>query len=88
MPDERLGERSCAYVVLKVPYHTLTLEDVIAFFSRKRVAKYKYPEHLVIVESLPRTASGKIKKYLLRQDILQRLGLDKHQHVHPSLFSA
>ncbi len=88
MPDERLGERSCAYVVLNVPYHTLTLEDVIAFFSRKRVAKYKYPEHLVIVESLPRTASGKIKKYLLRQDILQRLGLDKHQHVPPSLFSA
>ncbi|MCW2474495.1 MULTISPECIES: medium-chain fatty-acid--CoA ligase [unclassified Symbiopectobacterium] len=88
MPDERLGERSCAYVVLKAPYHVLTLEDVIAFFSRKRVAKYKYPEHLVIVESLPRTASGKIKKYLLRQDILQRLGLDEHQQVHPSLFSA
>ncbi|PWC16994.1 cyclohexanecarboxylate-CoA ligase [Brenneria roseae subsp. roseae] len=75
MPDERLGERSCAYIVLKAPYQTLTLEEVIAFFSHKRVAKYKYPEHVVIVDSLPRTASGKIKKYLLRQDIIQRLSL-------------
>ncbi|MES1898444.1 medium-chain fatty-acid--CoA ligase [Escherichia coli] len=73
MPDERLGERSCAYVVLKAPHHSLSLEDVVAFFSRKRVAKYKYPEHIVVIEKLPRTASGKIQKLLLRKDILQRL---------------
>ena len=78
MPDERLGERSCAYVVLKAPHQTLTLEEVIAFFARKRVAKYKYPEHLVVVDGLPRTASGKIRKYLLRQDIARRLGLAQH----------
>lgn len=76
MPDERLGERACAYVVLQHPYRTLTLGDVITFFSRKRVAKYKYPEHVVIVDRLPRTASGKTKKYLLRRDIAHRLGLD------------
>ncbi len=70
MPDERLGERSCAYVVLKAPHHSLSLEDVVAFFSRKRVAKYKYPEHIVVIEKLPRTASGKIQKFLLRKDIL------------------
>lgn len=47
--------------------------EVIAFFSRKRVAKYKYPERIVIVEKLPRTASGKVQKFLLRQDIIERL---------------
>ncbi|EGE6593809.1 medium-chain fatty-acid--CoA ligase [Escherichia coli] len=73
MPDERLGERSCAYVVLKAPHHSLSLEEVVAFFSRKRVAKYKYPEHIVVIEKLPRTASGKIQKFLLRKDIDQRL---------------
>ena len=73
MPDERLGERSCAYVVLKAPHHSLSLEEVVAFFSRKRVAKYKYPEHIVVIEKLPRTASGKIQKFLLRKDIVQRL---------------
>ncbi|EEW5992165.1 cyclohexanecarboxylate-CoA ligase [Escherichia coli] len=67
MPDERLGERSCAYVVLKAPHHSLSLEEVVAFFSRKRVAKYKYPEHIVVIEKLPRTASGKIQKFLLRK---------------------
>ncbi|EGJ0170632.1 medium-chain fatty-acid--CoA ligase [Escherichia coli] len=73
MPDERLGERSCAFVVLKAPHHSLSLEEVVAFFSRKRVAKYKYPEHIVVIEKLPRTASGKIQKFLLRKDIVQRL---------------
>lgn len=73
MPDERLGERSCAYVVLKPPHLSLALEEVTAFFSRKRVAKYKYPERIVIVEKLPRTASGKVQKFLLRQDIIERL---------------
>ncbi|HFO4272199.1 TPA: medium-chain fatty-acid--CoA ligase [Escherichia coli] len=73
MPDERLGERSCAYVVLKAPHHSLSLEEVVAFFSRKRVAKYKYPEHIVVIEKLPRTASGKIQKFLLRKDIVQQL---------------
>ncbi|EIB9634846.1 medium-chain fatty-acid--CoA ligase [Escherichia coli] len=72
MPDERLGERSCAYVVLKAPHHSLSLEEVVAFFSRKRVAKYKYPEHIVVIEKLPRTASGKIQKFLLRKDIKKR----------------
>ena len=76
MPDERLGERSCAYVVLKAPHHSLSLEDVVAFFSRKRVAKYKYPEHIVVIEKLPRTASGKIQKFLLRKDIMRRLTQD------------
>ncbi|MEF8047038.1 medium-chain fatty-acid--CoA ligase [Escherichia coli] len=81
MPDERLGERSCAYVVLKAPHHSLSLEEVVAFFSRKRVAKYKYPEHIVVIEKLPRTASGKIKKFLLRKDIMQRLTQDVCEEI-------
>ncbi|HAH4714151.1 TPA: medium-chain fatty-acid--CoA ligase [Escherichia coli] len=81
MPDERLGERSCAYVVLKAPHHSLSLEDVVTFFSRKRVAKYKYPEHIVVIEKLPRTASGKIQKFLLRKDIMLRLTQDVCEEI-------
>ncbi|HEI2702374.1 medium-chain fatty-acid--CoA ligase [Escherichia coli] len=81
MPDERLGERSCAYVVLKSPHHSLSLEEVVAFFSRKRVAKYKYPEHIVVIEKLPRTASGKIQKFLLRKDIMRRLTQDVCEEI-------
>ncbi|ELO3300723.1 medium-chain fatty-acid--CoA ligase [Escherichia coli] len=81
MPDERLGERSCAYVVLKAPHHSLSLEEVVAFFSRKRVAKYKYPEHIVVIGKLPRTASGKIQKFLLRKDIMRRLTQDVCEEI-------
>ncbi|EMQ8384421.1 medium-chain fatty-acid--CoA ligase [Escherichia coli] len=81
MPDERLGERSCAYVVLKAPHHSLSLEEVVAFFSRKRVAKYKYPEHIVVIEKLPLTASGKIQKFLLRKDIMRRLTQDVCEEI-------
>ncbi|EFN3957176.1 medium-chain fatty-acid--CoA ligase [Escherichia coli] len=81
IPDERLGERSCAYVVLKAPHHSLSLEEVVAFFSRKRVAKYKYPEHIVVIEKLPRTASGKIQKFLLRKDIMRRLTQDVCEEI-------
>lgn len=81
MPDERLGERSCAYVVLKAPHHSLSLEDVVTFFSRKRVAKYKYPEHIVVIEKLPHTASGKIQKFLLRKDIMRRLTQDVCEEI-------
>ena len=81
MSDERLGERSCAYVVLKAPHHSLSLEEVVAFFSRKRVAKYKYPEHIVVIEKLPRTTSGKIQKFLLRKDIMRRLTQDACEEI-------
>lgn len=81
MPDERLGERSCAYVVLKAPHHSLSLEEVVAFFSRKRVAKYKYPEHIVVIEKLPLTTSGKIQKFLLRKDIMRRLTQDVCEEI-------
>ncbi|HCO5924491.1 medium-chain fatty-acid--CoA ligase [Escherichia coli] len=81
MSDERLGERSCAYVVLKAPHHSLSLEEVVAFFSRKRAAKYKYPEHIVVIEKLPRTTSGKIQKFLLRKDIMRRLTQDVCEEI-------
>lgn len=73
MPDQRLGERACVYLVLKNADQGLTMEEMTAFFEEKNVAKYKYPERLEIVESLPRTASGKIQKFMLRQDIKSKL---------------
>lgn len=73
MPDPRLGERVCAYVVLNHPEIEFTLEKVKSFFEEMKVSKYKYPEHIEIVDSLPRTESGKVKKYLLREDINRKI---------------
>ncbi len=73
MPDQRLGERICAYVVLKQTAGVLTLADVKKFFEQQEVAKCKYPERIEIISSLPRTASGKVQKFVLRQDIKNKL---------------
>src|SRR5207253_2609821 len=56
-PDERLGERACAFVVLK-PGQQLSLPDVQAWMEQSKVAKQYWPERLAIVEDLPRTPAG------------------------------
>lgn len=66
LPDSRLGERACAFVTLR-PGTSLTLADVISFLSEKLVAKTYLPERLEIVDEMPRTPSGKIQKFKLRQ---------------------
>ena len=66
MPDERLGERACAFVTTK-PGSTVTLSDVNTFLSAQDVSKNYLPERLEILEELPRTASGKIQKFRLRE---------------------
>jgi 3-phosphoshikimate 1-carboxyvinyltransferase len=66
MPDERLGERACAFAVL-VPGADLDLDAVREHLDAHRVAKPYWPERLELVDSLPKTPSGKIRKYVLRE---------------------
>lgn len=73
MPDELLGERACAYVVVKSGA-SLTIEDLRDHLKARGLAVQKTPEHLEIVETLPRTASGKVQKYRLRQLISETMG--------------
>ena len=65
MPDRRLGERACAFVVLK-PGRRLTMKDLKAFLEEEGLAKQFWPERLEIIEQMPRTPSGKIQKFVLR----------------------
>jgi len=65
-PDERLGNRGCAFVVLAPGMH-LNLQDIQRFLEQKGLAKYKWPERLEIVDSLPMTPTGKIMRYALRR---------------------
>jgi acyl-CoA synthetase (AMP-forming)/AMP-acid ligase II len=64
--DHRTGERVCAFVTLE-PSATLTIGDLLAHFESVGVAKQKTPERLEIIDELPRTASGKVKKFELRE---------------------
>ncbi len=67
MPDERLGERACAFIVTKSSNEVLTLEDIRAFLAKQRVAKIYWPERVEQLAELPRTPSGKVQKYKLRE---------------------
>jgi cyclohexanecarboxylate-CoA ligase len=75
MPDERLGEKACAYVVLTEPSAALTLNDITDYLSAQKVATQKLPERLEIVSALPTTATGKVQKHILRADIKKKLGV-------------
>lgn len=76
MPDERLGEKVCAYVVLADDTSTLTLDDVTAYLREHKVATQKLPERLELSPALPMTATGKIQKHVLRQEIAAKLGAE------------
>jgi cyclohexanecarboxylate-CoA ligase len=65
-PDPRLGERACAFVVLR-PGQTLDLAGVQAMMTEHKVAKQYWPERVEIVADLPKTPAGKVQKYQLRE---------------------
>ena len=58
----------------EVIYSALTLEALVAHLRERKVSVETLPEHLVIVDKLPRSSGGKIAKAQLRQDIKTRLG--------------
>jgi cyclohexanecarboxylate-CoA ligase len=65
-PDARLGERGCAFVVLR-PGTGLTLVDLQTYMAECKVAKQYWPERIEVLGDLPRTPSGKIQKFKLRE---------------------
>ena len=66
MPDERLGERACAFVVLD-DTGELDFAAMLEYLDSHRVSKTYWPERLELVDTLPRTPSGKIQKFVLRE---------------------
>jgi non-ribosomal peptide synthetase component E (peptide arylation enzyme) len=73
LPDERLGERMCACVVLR-PGASLDFETMVERLKATGLATYKLPERLEFVDSLPATASGKIQKHEIVRRLLEQQG--------------
>ena len=72
MPDKRLGERACAYVVLK-PGAGLTLEELVGYMRSRGAGPLQWPERLETVAALPETAAGKLDRVALRADIASKV---------------
>jgi cyclohexanecarboxylate-CoA ligase len=66
MPDDRLSERACAFVMTKPDVH-LDFAALAEFLREQGMAKQYWPERLELVSDMPRTPSGKIQKFKLRE---------------------
>jgi fatty-acyl-CoA synthase len=72
VPDAKLGEEVCAWIVLK-PGASAT-EEEIREFCRGQIAHYKIPRHVRLVVELPKTVTGKAQKFAMREAMMRELG--------------
>lgn len=74
MPDEYLGERSCAFVVLRSTKNpSIKAKDIFRFLHERELAAYKIPDRIEFIESLPKTKLGKVNKKTLRKHIANKI---------------
>jgi fatty-acyl-CoA synthase len=74
VPDRRYGEELCAWVRLR-PGESADPEEIRAF-CQGRIAHYKIPRYVKFVDAFPMTVTGKVQKFLMREQMLAELGLE------------
>jgi 2,3-dihydroxybenzoate-AMP ligase len=84
MPDPEMGERTCAYVVT-TPGERLELEELVGFLDARRLARFKLPERLELLDALPLTSVGKVDKKRLREDIAGKLDRERRGAPRPAI---
>jgi fatty-acyl-CoA synthase len=73
IPDHRYGEVVCAWIKLKTGESCDA--EVIRAFCREQIAHYKVPQHIRFVDQFPMTVTGKIQKFVMREEMRRELGL-------------
>ena len=77
IPDRVMGEKACAYVLCK-PGEFLSFDEMIDFLLSKKVAKYKLPERLEVVDQFPMSGDGqKIMKRKLIENTMEKLKAER-----------
>ncbi len=79
VPDERYGEELAAWIKLRAGAEPLDADGVRAFATGK-LAHYKIPRHVLLVDEFPMTVTGKIRKVQMREETAAQLGLDPKGH--------
>ncbi|HUC69918.1 MAG TPA: AMP-binding protein, partial [Stellaceae bacterium] len=77
VPDRHYGEELCAWVRLH-DGETATVED-IRTFCQGQIAHYKIPRYVRFVDAFPMTVTGKVQKFLMREETIAELGLGTEQ---------
>ena len=73
MPDQIMGEKACAFVIPAAGSEPITFEEMVEYLKSKKLAMYKLPERLEIVDAFPLAGGSKINKVELRRMITEKL---------------
>ena len=76
VPDARMGQEICAWIVLKDKTKKVTAEDIKSF-CKERISYFKVPKYILFVEDFPRTPKGSPQKYLMSEKSCEILGFPK-----------
>jgi fatty-acyl-CoA synthase len=74
VPDERYGEELCAWVRLREGAEPD--EAALREFCGESLARYKVPRYVMFVDEFPMTITGKVQKFVMREESVRRLGLE------------
>jgi fatty-acyl-CoA synthase len=77
VPDPRYGEELCAWIKLR--NGEFMTEEEVRDYCQGQVAHYKIPQYICFVSEFPMTVTGKIQKFLIRQEMMDRLGLSEQK---------
>lgn len=77
VPDSKYGEEVCAWIVLRAG-ETMT-DDELREFCSGQIAHYKVPRYVRFVDELPMTVTGKVQKFVMRERMIDELGLSVQQ---------
>ncbi|MCZ8377893.1 AMP-binding protein [Mycobacterium sp. CPCC 205372] len=75
VPDEKYGEEICAWIRMKAGRAALDA-DAVRSFARNKLAHYKIPRYVHVVDEFPMTVTGKVRKVEMREESVRVLGLD------------
>jgi fatty-acyl-CoA synthase len=77
VPDRKYGEELCAWIILR---EGVTLDEhSVRAFCDGQIAHYKIPRYIKFVETFPLTVTGKVQKYLIREQMKRELGLEEER---------
>jgi len=77
VPHQLYGEATCAWVLLKNKDKKGMDSATVKAYCRNKIAHYKIPDHVLIVDSFPLTITGKIQKYIVREESIRMLSTSK-----------
>jgi len=77
VPDAKYGEEVCAWIILKEHAKGKVTDEQIKLYCKDKITHFKIPRYIKFVDEFPMTVTGKIQKFIMRERMIEELGLKK-----------